>query len=184
MLSNPLFWIGVYFVGYAITIAAISLPKLSTKVENRIPKLFIRIFILSTFIAPPLALPFTKGPKIVIPTPIALTLGILLLGINFIIKITAQKQIGTIPALRRKSNLVTAGIYGIVRHPLYLSNGLLAMGMAALFRSMYALMFSVPYFLSYLLIIYFEEKDLLGKYGEEYKGYKKKVPWKLIPRII
>lgn len=65
-----------------------------------------------------------------------------------------------------------------------MSNGLLAIGMAILFKSLYALLFSVPYFLSYLLIIYFEEKDLLKKYKEEYKKYKKEVSWKILPRII
>ena len=82
------------------------------------------------------------------------------------------------------SKLVTTGVYGIVRNPLYLSNGLLAMGMAILFRSLYAFLFSIPYLLSYLPIIHLEEKDLLGKYGGEYLEYRKKVPWRMIPKLF
>ncbi|MCK4352428.1 isoprenylcysteine carboxylmethyltransferase family protein [candidate division WOR-3 bacterium] len=184
-LVNPFFWIGIYLIGYIITIVVLKLRGVSTKVENkRIPKFISRIFILLTFVAPPVVLPFTKGPKLAIPTSVALTVGTIILGINFIIKILAQRQIGAIPALKKKSKLVTTGIYGIVRHPLYMSNGLLAVGMAILFKSLYAILFSIPYTLLYLLIIHFEEKDLLKKYGEEYKEYKKRVPCKIIPRII
>ncbi len=183
-LIDPVFWIGIYLMGYTIAIAVLSLPRALNRVENRIPKPLIRIFTLSTFIVPIIALPFTEGPKMEIPTPVALIIGIILLGMNFIIKISAQKQIGTIPALKGKGRLVTTGIYGTVRNPLYLSNGLLAMGMAILFRSLYAFLFSIPYFLSYLLIIRLEEKDLLEKYGKEYQEYRKKVPWRMIPKLL
>jgi len=193
--TNPLFWIGIYLIGYIITIVVLASPRVSNRVENKIPKPLVRIFILLTFIVPPVILPFapldnkrltgfTEGPRIAIPIPVALTVGILLLGINFIIKIVAQRQIGVSPALKSKANLITTGIYGIVRHPLYMSNGLLAIGMAILFRSVYALLFSIPYTLLYLPIIHFEEKGLLEKYGEEYEDYRRKVPWKLIPKII
>jgi protein-S-isoprenylcysteine O-methyltransferase Ste14 len=87
-----------------------------------------------------MALPFTKGPKIAISTPIALIVGIALLSINFLIKILAQRQIGACPGLKRKAKLITTGIYGIVRNPLYMSNGLLAVGMAVLLKSMYAIL--------------------------------------------
>jgi len=43
---------------------------------------------------------------------------------------------------------------------------------------------SIPYFLSYMLIIYFEEEDLLAEYGEEYEEYKKRVPWRIIPMLF
>lgn len=181
---NPFFWICIYLIGYTITILVLNLRAIKNKVESRAPKPLIRIFILLTFLAPPLILPFTKGPKMVIPSPFTLTVGILLLIINFFIKIMAQRQIGIAPALKGKGKLLSTGVYGIVRHPLYMSNGLLALGMAVLLKSLYAFLFSIPYFLSYLLIIYFEERDLLEKYGEAYKEYKKKVPWRLIPKLF
>lgn len=181
---NSLFWIGLYIVGYVITIVVVSQSGMRIRVETKMPGVLTRIFILLTFVAPPVILPFTKGPKIAIPTSVALTVGILLLGINFIIKIVAQRQIGVSPALKSKAKLITTGIYGIVRHPLYLSNGLLAIGMAILLKSMSALLFSIPYALLYLLIIHFEERGLLEKYGEEYEAYKGKTPWRMIPKII
>jgi protein-S-isoprenylcysteine O-methyltransferase Ste14 len=183
-LTNPFFWISVYFIGFIIAIIMLCLPRLFTGVEKKLPKALLKVYILSVFIAPPMALPFTKGPKIAISTPIALIVGIALLSINFLIKILAQRQIGACPGLKRKAKLITTGIYGIVRNPLYMSNGLLAVGMAVLLKSMYALIFSIPYSLSYLLIIYFEEKDLMKKYGNEYQEYMKKVPYRIIPRLF
>ena len=183
-LLNPLLWIGIYLIGYLITILVLSLRTMQNKVESSLPKPLIRIFIFLTFLAPPIVLPFTKGPKIAIPIPVALTVGIILLAINFIIKIMAQRRIGAAPALKGKGKLITTGIYGVIRHPLYMSNGLLALGMAVILKSLFALLFSIPYSLSYLLIIFFEEKDLVEKYGVEYKEYKKKVPRWLIPKLF
>ena len=184
ILGSPFFWIGVYLVGYIVAIAVISIAGMQTKVENKIPRPLTRIFILLTFIVPPVILPITEGPKMTIPTPVALTVGILLLGINFIIKIVAQRQIGVSPALKSKAKVITAGIYSVVRNPLYLSNGLLAVGMAILFNSLYAFPFSILYTFLYLPIIYFEEKDLSKKYGKEYEKYKRKVRWKMIPNVF
>lgn len=96
--TNPLFWIGLYLVGYIITMVVIRSYSMQKRTENKTPKSLMRIFILLTFVAPPLVLPFTRGPKMAIPTPVALTVGILLLSINFIIKIVAQRQIGVSPA--------------------------------------------------------------------------------------
>jgi protein-S-isoprenylcysteine O-methyltransferase Ste14 len=184
ILTNPILWIIVYFSGFIIAIIILGLPGLFTGVEKKLPKSLLKVYILSVFIAPPMALPFTKGPEIAIPAYISLSLGIFLLVMNFLIKILAQKKIGALPGLKRKAKLITTGIYGIVRNPLYMSNGLLAIGMAILLRSMYALIFSIPYSLSYLLIIYFEEKDLMKKYGREYKEYIKKVPCRIIPKVF
>ena len=183
-LRSPILWIGIYITGYTIVAIVFNLQRVITQIENKIPKLLIRIFIFLTFIAPLVALPFTKGPKIAIPTSISLILGAIFLGLNFYLKIVSQKEIGLIPALKRKGKVITTGIYSVVRNPLYLSNGLLAIGMAVLFKSLYALIFSIPYTLLYLPIIYFEEKDLLEKYREEYEEYKRKVPWRMIPKIF
>ena len=71
---------------------------------------------------PIIILPFTEGPKIAVPTIIAVMVGIFFLGLNFYLKIIAHRDIGISPALKNKTNLITTGIYGIIRNPLYLSN--------------------------------------------------------------
>ena len=174
----------IYLIGYIISIIVLSSSKRATKLQNKIPEPFVKIFILSVFMLPILILPFTKSPKIPISTINALSIGIIFLIANFYIKIIAQKQIGKLPGLKTKGKLITTGIYNIIRHPLYLSNGFLALGLAILFKSWYAFLFSIVYMLLFLLIIHFEEKDLLKKYGKEYEKYKKKVKYKIIPWVI
>ena len=184
ILTNPLFWISIYLVGYIISIITISSLKRLKKIQTKFPRSFLKIFILLVFMLPILILPFTKGPQLPISIIPALIIGIILLILNFYIKVIAQKQIGKLPGLKTNGKLITTGIYSIIRNPLYLSNGFLALGLAIIFKSLYAFLFSIVYFLFFLLIIYFEEKDLLKKYGEEYKKYKKKVKYKIIPWII
>jgi protein-S-isoprenylcysteine O-methyltransferase Ste14 len=182
--NNPLFWMVSFVVGYTAVIVALSLPEILIKIEKRVPKILIRILIFSIFIVPPVILPFTEGPKITIPDSVSVSVGLFLLILNFVIRILAQKQIGKFSTIKAERKLVTNSVYGLIRNPLYMSNCLLAVGMAIPFKSLYALLFSIPYVLSYMLIIYFEEEDLLAKYGEEYEEYKKKVPWRIIPMLF
>jgi len=184
LLNNPLFWIVFFLIGYTAVIVVLGLPEILTKIENRVPKILIRISIFFIFIVPPVILPFIEGPKVTIPDSVSVSTGLSLLILNFIIKILAQKQIGKFPPIKAKSKLVTTGVFGIIRNPLYMSNYLLAVSMAILFKSLYALLFSIPYFFSYIIIIYFEEKDLVAKYGEKYEKYKKRVPWRMVPKLF
>lgn len=183
-LLEPAIWTFLYILGYIIVIIVLSSKNRISRVQKSVPKPVIMLFMLLTFIAPPVILPFARGPGIGIPSSISITLGIILIALNFVIKFLGQRKIGTIPGLKEKGNMVTGGIYGIIRHPLYMSNGLLAIGLAILFDAMYALVFSICYFFLFLPIIYFEEKDLIEKYGEKYLKYKRKVPWRMIPRVV
>ena len=181
---SPFLWISVYTIGYVITIIVFSIQNVLTKIESIIPKFVIRFFALLTFIVPIIILPLTKGPKIPIPTPISITLGIILFIVAVIIRVLGQREIGTSPALKNKKELITIGVYSVTRNPLYISNSLLAIGFAVTFKSLYALLFSIVYFFLWLPLIYLEEKDLQQKYGKEYEEYKIKTPWRMIPKIF
>ena len=183
LLINPIFWLIFYLAGYAIAILMLAIFGIE-RIKDKIPQWFLRAFIFLVFVLPPLVMPFMDGPKTVIPPIIALFIGAVFTGAGLIIRIVAQREIGVSPALKGRAKLVTTGIYAHVRNPLYLSNGLFAIGLALLFDSLYAFLFSILYTLLYLPIIYLEEKDLLRKYGKEYEEYRKKVRWVLIPGIF
>ena len=119
LLNNPLFWMVSFLLGYTAVIVVLSMPKVLVKIENIVPKILTRIIIFFIFIVPPVSLPFTEGPKITMPDPVSVSAGLSLLILNFVIKILAQKQIGKFPAIKAKSKLVTTGVYGIIRNPLY-----------------------------------------------------------------
>ena len=132
---KPFFWIGIYLIGYTITILVFTSSKRSMKIENSIPKPIVKIFAFLTFVLPIIILPFTEGPKIAISSVVMVTLGIFFIGINFYLKIIAHREIGISPALKSKTDIITTGVCGIIRNPLYLSNTLFAIGMAVLFKS-------------------------------------------------
>jgi protein-S-isoprenylcysteine O-methyltransferase Ste14 len=79
--------------------------------------------------------------------------------------------------------LVTAGPYGWVRHPLYLAALLIWGGLALAFQSMVAGALTLLYVLpSYLIYIRSEEEMMSRHFGEAYEEYSQKVG-RLLPRI-
>ena len=83
-----------------------------------------------------------------------------------------------------KGQLVTGGIFQHIRHPHYVSILIVGFGLALFFYSLSALIIA---FLGIPIMIWSildEEKLLIKQYGDEYKEYMKKVPWRLIPRIF
>jgi protein-S-isoprenylcysteine O-methyltransferase Ste14 len=115
---------------------------------------------------------------------VAVIVGGVLFAANIAIKIISQRKIGAVPALKDKGLLVTDGIYGRVRHPLYMSNILMALGMALLMNSLVAFGFTIFYFFGFGAIIYFEEIGLVEQYGEQYTAYRQQVPWKMVPMVF
>jgi protein-S-isoprenylcysteine O-methyltransferase Ste14 len=82
----------------------------------------------------------------------------------------------------RKQRVVSSGVYGFIRHPMYLGGILLFIGTPLLLGSIYGLLIGV--LISFLLVarILGEEK-MLVKELDGYADYKKKVKYRLIPYI-
>lgn len=82
----------------------------------------------------------------------------------------------------RTEQIVTAGVYSIVRHPQYLG-GLLAHGGISLLLSAGYSLLSTPLMVVLLYLISGkEEEELIREFGGEYEDYKKRVPM-LVPRL-
>jgi protein-S-isoprenylcysteine O-methyltransferase Ste14 len=80
------------------------------------------------------------------------------------------------PMVFRKS------VFGVVRHPIYLSEILLYLGLLSLSLSLAAFAVWVVAVVFFQYIARYEERLLLARLGREYKQYKQKVPmW--IPRF-
>ncbi|MFZ9660791.1 MAG: methyltransferase family protein [Chitinophagaceae bacterium] len=71
----------------------------------------------------------------------------------------------------------TTGIYSIVRHPLYLGNFFMWLGVALLTHNGWFIMFFIAlYMIYYERIMYAEEQFLRGKFGEAYTSWAAKTP--------
>jgi len=82
----------------------------------------------------------------------------------------------------RTENIVTVGIYSIVRHPQYLGGLLAHAGISFLLSAGYSVLLTPLTVLLIYLISKKEEEELIKEFGKKYEAYKKKVPM-LIPRL-
>jgi len=74
------------------------------------------------------------------------------------------------------TKLVDTGIYSIVRHPQYVTFMLWAIAGVLLFQHWIILLLGIPIFpLTYIDLIK-ADRDVIDKFGDEYKAYMKKVP--------
>jgi len=91
-----------------------------------------------------------------------------------------------------KSRLIKNGIYKYIRNPQYLCRGIIAIGFGFIANNINAILVGIIHFLSYCAIIPSEDKELIRRFGGEFKKYKKSVPalfpkygnWKKFLKII
>jgi protein-S-isoprenylcysteine O-methyltransferase Ste14 len=100
-----------------------------------------------------------------------------------IILLTMQGIMG-MPEVTRAvpGRLVTAGPFGVLRHPTYLSHTLM---LAGLFLWTEAAALSAVAVIDALvvntMVIPLEERELLERFGKEYEEYRRKVPSRFLP---
>jgi protein-S-isoprenylcysteine O-methyltransferase Ste14 len=82
----------------------------------------------------------------------------------------------------RKQQVVSTGVYGLVRHPLYLGCLLMIFGAPLLLSSVYGLMISLVTVVVLVVRIIGEEKMLVSELAG-YEEYRKKVRYRLIPWV-
>jgi protein-S-isoprenylcysteine O-methyltransferase Ste14 len=84
--------------------------------------------------------------------------------------------------IREGHSLVTRGVYGHIRHPMYAAHWLWAIAQALLLHNWIAgPAFSVFFIPLYLLRVPHEEQMMLQHFGEEYLGYMNRTG-RIIPR--
>jgi protein-S-isoprenylcysteine O-methyltransferase Ste14 len=112
--------------------------------------------------------------------------GILLLpALYFIERTTMQNTyLSTLVRIQseRKQYVISTGVYGFVRHPLYFGCMLMMIGGPLLLGSLYGLLLTALGMLAIVVRILGEEK-LLAEELEGYAEYRQKVTYRLIPFI-
>ena len=105
------------------------------------------------------------------------------MGFNFIVRTNLGKNWVPLAKTTDGQELVTEGIYSKVRHPFYLSILILFLGITIISSNLYGLLFLILTLISLIVRIKKEETELIAKFGEEYKKYKKETPM-IIPHLI
>ena len=107
--------------------------------------------------------------------------GLIIIGIVFWLLAVSKSRIDE---SIRSNDLLTTGIYGYLRHPIYAAFLYIASGIIAMYGNL--LLFILPIifwaFLSFAMKRT-EEKWLLDLYGEDYINYSRKVN-RFIPKVI
>ena len=183
------FWVFCYVIFY-IFISVVYLSKRiretlfqSNSKYDVLKRRIAGIFSVIMFLFPPLVIALAPQPRFMhhlLLIPIGGIIFIIAIALN----ISARRQIGYTPGLRKKEKLITTGIYSIIRHPIYLANSLLVVSWSLLFYGVISVFFSIVYFLLYIPLIFMEERILIEEYGKGYLEYKKRTPYALIPKLL
>jgi protein-S-isoprenylcysteine O-methyltransferase Ste14 len=83
-----------------------------------------------------------------------------------------------------KGQLITDGIFKHIRHPHYTSLLIIGFGLAFFFYSLAALIIAIIAIPIMIWSIFDEEKLLMKQYGDDYRKFMKKTPWRMIPGIF
>jgi protein-S-isoprenylcysteine O-methyltransferase Ste14 len=137
---------------------------------------------LLPFIIVFVALHFIFFPLFLIPIPhyVGIFIGIILIIIGLPIYISSVKAIR---AAFNSSKLITSGIYGHMRHPLYSAFILfITPGICWLFNSWILFFIPLIYYILFRVMIKEEEVYCLEKFGSDYEVYKSKV-FAVIPKV-
>lgn len=138
---------------------------------------------------PKIPIPILQNLTFVIPfANFSIDLLLLIPSIGFIVfgswfGINGVKQTSLkVAEMHRSENIVTTGVYSIVRHPQYLGGLLAHVGVSLLLSALGSLIVTPVMVLLIFLLSWKEEKELIREFGEVYRVYKKKVPM-LIPKL-
>lgn len=114
--------------------------------------------------------------------PIFIILGIILVGMAIKIGSLALEQNKIRGLAKGNYQLLTGGIYGILRHPMYTAQLLGYVGVSFIFDSMYAIILIPIIIICFGIEAYVEEtKLLIPKFGDNYIMYKNNNPSRLFP---
>jgi len=136
-------------------------------------------------VVPPLdARRFGWTPRL--PTWVEAGGALLLLGAAFFLFRSFSDNPFLSPLVRiqpeRRQQVVSTGVYGLVRHPMYLGACLMFVGGPLLLGSAWGVLLGLGLVLLLMLRIVGEEK-LLARELEGYQAYRRKVRYRLVPRV-
>ena len=164
--------------------------------KNLVKRLGLFVYPLSFIIYLPQALLIYRHKDLIlsISLPIEESLnifGFLLFATGIILHIWTFKLlgfygiIGKYEILNEKNKLIYNGPFALIRHPTYFAHTLIFLGLF-LFTGFLALMILtiLDFLIVSTIIIPLEEKELLNRFGEEYRMYIQKVKWKVLPYIL
>jgi len=122
-------------------------------------------------------IPLIKQPRILGSTALAIT-GIVLLLFGIILIVIGSRQLTKANLHGIKGipeEIITKGLYGIIRHPVNLGLMLTFSGWYILWSGVYSLYFLIVFIIVFVFETFWEERNLEKAFGDKYTEYKRKV---------
>jgi protein-S-isoprenylcysteine O-methyltransferase Ste14 len=114
-------------------------------------------------------------------------IGVVLFAVGCVLRLwpvfVLRDRFSGLVAIQPGHTLVTAGIYGVIRHPSYLGLLLTMLGWAFAFRSGVGVLITALTALPLLARIRAEEAFLRAQFGSEYDTYSART-WRLVPGVF
>ena len=139
------------------------------------------------FGAPRAIIPFLPQPSMGLPGTVAVALGglIFVLGVGIILLSIRQLRKGSQSTPDGEDSprrpVLSDGVYGLVRHPMYLGDVLWSLGLAIGFKAAYAVQLKPNWWGLRAELSVLEEERLIDKHGEAYRAYRDRVPDRIVP---
>ncbi len=119
-----------------------------------------------------------------VPTAISLVGDVLVaigLGVSMLVVVQNSYAAATV-TVEAGQKLVSTGLYGFVRHPMYTGNVIMTVGVPLALGSYWGLVFVIPALIGLVLRIFDEEK-LLEQELAGYREYAQRVRYRLMPNV-
>jgi protein-S-isoprenylcysteine O-methyltransferase Ste14 len=173
----PLFWIPVH--GLARILKRPGLITYLLTLVTWIPLAYLIYSVKNFLLQSKIELPFILNIS-----------GITLLVLGLLLHVWTGKLLGLwgligLPEVytRLKGKLVTEGPFSVVRHPTYFAHTLIFLGVFLITGVVpVGIITIIDIFLIHIFIIPLEDKELLNRFGKEYRLYREKVS-RFFPRI-
>ncbi len=143
-------------------------------------QLVLAVLFLGLWIADSFFLKLTVFPNAYVPLAVRIAVGLALVGLSWYLARASHRMV--FGEKQADPHVIRDGVFAIVRHPMYLSEILLYLGLLLISVSLMAgaVWLATIGFLHF--IAHQEEKLLLARFGDEYTSYVRDVPmW--VPRI-
>ncbi len=175
----PLFWIPVHF--FSVSFRKLGLKAYLLPVFIWLPLIFLVYENRSLFLRYTIEIPFALS-----------IIGWGLLSSGTFLHLWTARILG-LPGIiglpevsgKMQSHLVTGGPFSIVRHPTYFAHTLIFSGVFLITGTVtVGILVILDFLVVNAIIIPLEEKELMKRFGEEYKIYKSRVPSRFFPYVF
>jgi len=167
-----IFWIILFSIGIALAITLTLGPEKLRSSAILGTSIVILIEISRIMII------FSDPSPFFIPNFLNLLIGIPIFLTGIILEIFAEIKIKLygFSGTANNESLYTDGIYGKVRHPIYLGEIIWPVGLVIIVGGVYSLFIAIIWTIFFIILAKLEERNLIQIHGDKYKEYQHQVP--------